>query len=260
MMKIVHSPKIVWIAFFLLSAFFSYAIVQKTIVIGITYDLQFAIDSVVQQFVEDNPNIKVRIERATNNELYFQAKDFDVVIFSELDYAKILAIKNVVEKDFIPIGYGHVALLANLKKMDAGKNDVKGILLYDEINSLTIPKKAISTYGKMAIEYLNHIRATEYLGDKIKLRDTDIIIGLIAKGKLDFAIIPYSLCFSKKFSSNNVFIPLPTNDYTPNLVVATVIKHKKNIDEAHLFVHYLKIPSVNAIFKYFGYTENPQFL
>lgn len=259
MMKFLHFPRILFVPIFLLSTLSSFSL-KKTITIGITYDMQFAMDSIVRQFVEDNQHIRVSIEMATNNELYFKARDYDVVIFSELDYAKILAIKNVIEKDYIPLGYGHVAFLANIHKIDAGKNDVKSILLYEDITSLTIPKRAISTYGLMSQEYLNNIHADTYLADKIKLRDTDVIIGLIKKGKADFAIVPYSLCFSEMFHINNIFIPLPTNDYTPNLVVATVIKNKKRVEYARTFVKYLKTPSINAIFKYFGYTENPEFL
>jgi molybdate transport system substrate-binding protein len=242
---------IIFISLFLNTFLFS-----KSITIAVSANVSYAIDSLIQEFNKQYPNIKVHTTTSSSGKLTAQivyGAPFDIFMSANMKYPNTLYDKNLAITKPKVYAKGTLALFSKTKR---DFSNYKDILTNTNIKKIAISNFKIAPYGIAGKEFLTNINLYEKLKPKFVYGDSVSQTVSYSVRVCDVGLIATSALYSSKMSmykQNENWIKLNSKLYNPIKQGIVILKYAKNNKNARLFYDFILSEKAKDIFKQFGY-------
>ena len=151
---------------FTMAPLISHSQKQETVVAAAA-DLKFAMDSLINIFSANNPDITVKVVYGSSGNFFQQIGNgapFDLFFSADIDYPRQLTAKHLTLSETHLYGTGQIVLWS--KTIDPSV-DKMNTLLNPAISKIAIANPAHAPYGRRAEEALRHYQLYEQIKDKL---------------------------------------------------------------------------------------------
>jgi molybdate transport system substrate-binding protein len=242
---------IIFISLFLNTFLFS-----KSITIAVSANVSYAIDSLIQEFNKQYPNIKVHTTTSSSGKLTAQivyGAPFDIFMSANMKYPNTLYDKNLAITKPKVYAKGTLALFSKSKR---DFSNYKDIFTNTNIKKIAISNFKIAPYGIAGKEFLTNINLYEKLKAKFVYGDSVSQTVSYSVRVCDVGLIATSALYSSKMSmykQNENWIKLNSKLYNPIKQGIVILKYAKNNKNVRLFYDFILSEKAKDIFKQFGY-------
>lgn len=224
--------------------------------IAVAANVSYAIEELIKEFNNTNPDTKVIVTLGSSGKLTAQIKNgapYNIFMSANMKFPQALYDDKIAITEPIVYAQGSLAMLST-KKMDLKK----GIYLLKDssISKIAIANPKTAPYGVASVEALKNANIYDEIEKKFVFAEsisqtvsytmiaTDI--GLIAKSSLYDEKM-------KKYKENINWISVDTNLYTPINQGIIIINNANENKEVKAFYDFILSDNAKEIFKNYGY-------
>ena len=224
--------------------------------IAVAANVSYAIEELIKEFNNTNPDTKVIVTLGSSGKLTAQIKNgapYNIFMSANMKFPQALYDDKIAITEPIVYAQGSLAMLST-KKMDLKK----GIYLLKDssISKIAIANPKTAPYGVASVEALKNANIYDEIEKKFVFAEsisqtvsytmiaTDI--GLIAKSSLYDEKM-------KKYKENINWISVDTNLYTPINQGIVIINNANENKEVKAFYDFILSDNAKEIFKNYGY-------
>jgi len=243
--------------FILLAIFLTISSLSATqIKVAVAANVSYAINSLIEEFNTNNPNIQVVVILGSSGKLTAQISHgapYDLFMSANMNYPNKLYEKKIAKNKPTVYALGSLALLST-KNLDLSKN--LDILKNKKIKRVAIANPKTAPYGIAAFEALKNANILDEIKSKfvygesisqtVSYTVTATDIGIIAKSSL---YSPHMKAFKKDVN----WVEIDSTLYTP---IKQGIVILKNSNEVKAFYDFILGKKAKKIFENYGYLIN----
>ena len=231
-------------------------IIAGQINVALAANVSYAIDELITQFNQSNPNIKVNITLGSSGKLTAQIKNgapYDIFMAANMKFPQALYDEKIAITKPVIYAQGALAMLSS-KELDFSK----GInLIEDEIISkIAVANPKTAPYGTAAIEAIKNANLLEKVENKFVYGESISQTVIYATQLTDIGFIAKSSLYDKKlshFKENKNWISVDSNLYTPIKQGIIITKNAQENIEAKAFYDFILSSKAKKIFVNYGY-------
>ncbi len=240
----------------LLSISLSIFLFGSNINIAVASNVSYAINSLIKEFNQTYPNIKVNPTIGSSGKLTLQIKygaRYDIFISANMLYPNSLYKEHIAITKPIIYAKGSLVLLST-KNRDF--IDGVDILKSNQIKKIAIANPKTAPYGKATDEVLKNTNLYKQISSKLIYGESISQTLRYTISACDIGFVAKSLLFSKsmrRYKKDINYIDIPLNLYTPISQGIVLLKRAKSNNDAKLFYNFMLSKKAKNILKDFGY-------
>lgn len=234
-----------------------------TVRVAAAADLQFALQSVIEDFHRNYPAIKIEPVYGSSGDFYSQLANgapFDVFLSADMSYPRKLVQSRIADVNSLVIySVGHIVLWTPKNSpLDVEKTQT-GTLTLDSVHKIAIANPEHAPYGRAAEQYLRSQGIYEKVQPKLVLGESIAqTLQFVESGSADVGIVALSEAMSPPIRDKGRYYVIPEDTYQAIEQGAIVLTHAKNQQAAHQFVSYLLTPGARRALGQFGFSMPQQ--
>ena len=224
--------------------------------VALAANVSYAIDELIAQFNQSEPNIKVNVTLGSSGKLTAQIKNgapYDIFMAANMKFPQALYDEKIAITKPVIYAQGALAMLSS-KELDFSK----GInLIEDEIISkIAVANPKTAPYGTAAIEAIKNANLLEKVENKFVYGESISQTVIYSTGIADIGFVAKSSLYDKKLSSfieNKNWISVDSKLYTPIKQGIIITKNAKENIDAKAFYDFILSKKAKEIFNNYGY-------
>ncbi|MDP4149029.1 MAG: molybdate ABC transporter substrate-binding protein [Bacteroidota bacterium] len=224
------------------------------VLVAAAADLQYAMDSLIHAFIQDNPGAAVQATYGSSGNFFAQithGAPFDLFFSADMDYPRKLAEQKLALGPVRPYAVGQIVLWS--KRLDPSQEKMN-TLLNSAVGKIAMANPAHAPYGKRAQESLLYYKLYDRVRDRLILGENiSQTAQYAASGAADIGIIALSLARSPAMQrEGGKFWEIPAGSHQPMQQGCILLQHAKGNETARKFLDFMFKPRAVSILNDFG--------
>ena len=190
---------------------------SNEITIAAASDLKFALDSVIEVYTANNPDVKITATYGSSGKFYeqiFSEAPFDIYFSADIKYPKMLEDNKLTFSDVKVYGIGRIVIWSKI--LDPNIDGIN-TFLNEKIIKIAIANPDHAPYGARAKEALEFYNIYDSISQNLVYGENiSQTAQFVTSDAADAGIVALSLALSKNMKSENGFYyVLPTECHSP---------------------------------------------
>jgi molybdate transport system substrate-binding protein len=232
---------------------------ERVLSVAAAADLQFALDSLIAEFQQSHPDIRIQVTYGSSGNFFAQLQNqapFDVFFSADMDYPRRLIDKGLALKDseFL-YAVGHLVVwVPRNSALDLDKLGIQA-LLDPSVRKIAIANPRFAPYGRAAEAALKSLQVYQQVQERLVFGDNVAQTAqFVQSGAADVGLVGLSQALAPALRETGRYWEIPTDAYPRLEQGGVILSWAKDVASAEAFRAFVIGNGGKAILQRYGFS------